>query len=150
MVLRMYFSMLYGLENVKLASNFKQWVWRVSLFLPMGHFCSCYPIGTQISPFASGSEVKWVWKINPSYSSAFASISGLQSDLSQFLEWQYCLKLFFLLIIFCITYCCTTHHPWKLNGLLQHSFSLVCLSFGSGLANLGWAQLGNSTPLCRK
>lgn len=75
-------------------SDFKQYVWRVSL-------------GTLLVLLPQGNPDFSIWdgacKLNPSYSFVFTTISSLQRYLSQFLRWLCHLKFLFLGVICCIS-----------------------------------------------
>ena len=127
---------------------------KMSLLLLLGHFFPCYPIGTQISPLASGSGVQWVCKYNPSYSSVFCvHFCFWLSEMFISVFGMVILFKFFFLMSYSVSvsYCCIIQYPLKSEWFTtSHVLTFMYLGFTWGLANLGWVLLGNSASLCRK
>lgn len=103
---------------------------KMSLLLLLGHFFSRYPIGTQISPLASGSGVQWVCKYNPSYSSVFCvHFRFWLSEMFISVFGMVILFKFFFLMSYSVSvsYCCIIQYPWKMSDLLQVVNSHSCI-----------------------
>lgn len=124
---------------------------KMSLLLLLGHFFPCYPIGTQISPLASGSGVQWVCKYNPSYSSVFCvHFCFWLSEMFISVFGMVILFKFFFLMSYSVSvsYCCIIQYPWKVSDLLQVMYSHSCIWALPGvwliLGGFYWATLLHS------